>query len=454
MLLKKVQKTIQEYGLLKKKDKILIAYSGGADSTALLHLLLELRDEWSFELFLGHFNHKLRQSAEEDEQFVRDVAQKQSLPVCVGSGDVRAQAESLKLNIEEAGRKMRYEFLYEEALKIGGAKIATGHTITDQAETLLIRLMRGSGLRGLAGIFPSVKGKVVRPLLEVEREEIEAYLKAKKIDFREDESNLDRRFLRNRIRMDLLPSLRENYEPAIVKHLGKMASIIREEDALLGKMAQEKANELIVKKNGRAFLELQRLPSFPRAIARRVVRSFITDLRGSLRRISFEDVESILDLAEGKEYSLKEDLVLRREGDQVFLKQKTALFQYEYEWEGEDVLVITELGLSFSGEKKKSEDFPDFSSDDQARALLDIRKLKFPLVVRNRREGDRYQPLGAPGQKKVKEIMRAKGIPLSQRVKHPVFLSGKEIVWILGLPVSERFKIGKITTDLFEIKQL
>lgn len=454
MLLEKAQKTIQEYGLLKKRDKILIAYSGGADSTALLHLLLELREKWSFVLFLGHFNHKLRQSAEQDERFVKDVARKQSLPLRVGSGDVRAHAEALKLNIEEAGRKLRYEFLCGEASEIGGAKIATGHTLTDQAETLLMRLMRGSGLRGLSGIFPSVEGKVVRPLLEVERDEIEAYLKERKIDFRVDESNLDRRYLRNRIRLDLIPSLRKNYEPAIVQHLGKMASLIRDEDALLEKMAQEKASESIIKKNGGTFLKLHCLSSLPRALARRVVRSFIGELRGNLRRISFEDVETILDLAHGKEYSLKENLVLRREGDRIFLKQKTAPLHYEHEWEGEEILDITVLGLRFSGEKKKNQDFSDIGFDDQTRALLDLGKLQFPLVVRDRREGDRYQPLGAPGQKKLKEIMRAKGIPSSQRAKHPVFLSGSEIVWIPGLPVSERFKIKKTTTGVFEIKKL
>jgi tRNA(Ile)-lysidine synthase len=233
-----------------------------------------------------------------------------------------------------------------------------------------------------------------------------------------------------------------------------MASIIRDEDAFLEDIAREKANKAIVKKNGEVFLRLQDISSFPRALARRVVRNFITELRGSLRRISFDDVESILGLAEGKEYSLKEDLVLRREGNQVFLKQKPTPVQYEYEWEGKEILDITEVGLRFSGKKEKNEDFSDFSSDDQIRARLDIRKLKFPLAVRSRRDGDRYQPLGAPGKKKVKEIMRAKGIPLSQRVMHPVFLSGNEIVWILGLPVSDKFKVDKTTTGVFEIKKL
>jgi tRNA(Ile)-lysidine synthase len=453
MLLEKVKKTIQEHGLFHTKDKILIAYSGGVDSTALLHLLLELQKEWPLELFLGHFNHKLRQSAEEDERFVRDAARKLSLPLFVGRGDVRARSRAMKQNIEETGRQLRYEFLNQKAVEVGGAKIATGHTMTDQAETLLMRLMRGSGLRGLSGIYPAVDERLVRPLLEVEREDIEVYLKEKKIASRMDESNLDRRFLRNRIRLELLPYIRKNFEPAIVRQLGRMASIFREEETLLEEMAREKAKEAIKKKSHGVTLDWLFLSSAPRALARRVVRNFISELRGSLRRISFEDVESVLSLDEGKEYSLKEDVVLRREANQIVLKKKAVPVQYEYEWEGKGILELKELGLKFKGKKMRRENFLRLRSDDRTRAFLSFGKLKFPLTVRNRREGDRYHPLGAPGRKKVKEIFRSKGIPLAERERHPVFLSGNEIVWILGLPVSEKFKIERETIDIFEIKK-
>jgi len=172
-----------------------------------------------------------------------------------------------------------------------------------------------------------------------------------------------------------------------------------------------------------------------------------------LRRISFEDVESILSLDEGKEYSLKEDVVLRREANQIVLKKKAAPVQYEYEWAGKGILELEELGLKFKGKKMTRENLPRLRSDDRTRAFLSLGKLMFPLTVRNRREGDRYHPLGAPGRKKVKEIFRSKGIPLAERDRHPVFLSGNEIVWILGLPVSEKFKIEKETSDVFEIKK-
>lgn len=453
MILEKVKKTILAHGLFHGKDKILIAYSGGVDSTALLHLLLELRQEWPLEIFLGHFNHMLRPSAEGDEQFIRDEARRLSLPLFVGRGDIRARAKAMKQNIEETGSRLRYEFLNQKAAEIGGAKIATGHTLTDQAETFLMRLMRGSGLRGLAGIYPAVEDRLVRPLLEIEREEIEAYLEKKKIAFRIDESNFDRRFLRNRIRLELLPYIQKNFEPTFIRQLGRMASIIREEDSLLEEMAREKAKEAIKKKSGSVSLDWQSLSSAPRALARRVVRNFISEIRGSLRRISFEDVESVLSLGEGKEYSLKEDVVLRREKDQIVLKKKSVSVEYEYKWDGKGILEVQELGLKFKGKKRARENFSPFLSDDLTRVFLDLGKLRFPLTVRNRKEGDRYHPLGAPGRKKVKEVFRSKRIPLAERVRHPVFISGDEIAWIFGLPVSEKFKIDKETAGIFEIKK-
>ncbi len=455
MILDRIKKTIQEYKLLEKKDRILIAYSGGVDSTGLLNLLLELREEWSFELFLGHFNHKLRHTADEDEQFVRRMARKYSLPLFVGSKDVSSYARTKKLNIEEAGRELRYDFLKKTALKIGGAKIATGHTMTDQAETFLMRLMRGSGLRGLGGIFPQVECMIVRPLIQVEHKDIEAYLKGKGIEFRIDESNLDRRFLRNRIRLDLIPYIQENFEPEIVSSLGRITSIIREEDSLLKKIAQETTKKAVLKKNNQISLQVDSLSSLSRAMARRVVRDFISELRGNLREISFEDVESVLGLREGKEFPLRKDHVLRREQGKIFLKGKIRpKIRYEYRWEGKGPLEIKELKLKFEGKKMKKGKSLPFDFDDQTSAFLDLGKLKFPLLVRNRSEGDRYQPLGAPGQKKLKEIMRAKGIPLSERERHPVFLSEDRIVWILGLPVSEKFKVEKGTSDIFAIKKL
>ncbi len=452
MILEKVKKTIDDYKLIQRKDKILLAYSGGADSTALLHLLLSLQQEMAFGLFLAHFNHKLRSRADEDEKFIRLVAARLSLPLFVGSEDVRSYARERRLNIEEAGRGFRYDFLKKTASELGGAKIATGHTMTDQAETFLIRLLRGSGLRGLAGIYPTVEGRIIRPLVRVERKEVEAYLKERSLEFCVDESNFDRRYLRNRIRHELLPFLEENFEPRVVHHLAQLASIIQEEESLLEKMTQDASQKVVVEKASRPVLELKALSSLPHALARRVVRDFILRLRGSLRDVSFRDVEALLNLGEGKEHPLKKSMTLRRERDSIFLKSKTLPVKYEHSWRGEEPLEIEEVNLKFEGKKIKKDASLPLGFDDRGRAFVDYGKLHFPLLVRNRRDGDRYQPLGAPGRKKVKEIMRARGIPLSERGRVPVFLSAGQIIWILGLPVSEKFKVESQTEDIFEIK--
>ena len=453
MIQETFKKTIREYNLLEKKDKILIAYSGGLDSTGLLSLLLELRKEWAFRLFLGHFNHKLRQNAEADEDFVNQVAQKFSIPLFVDHKDVRNYAQSKRINLEEAGRELRYDFLKKTALEIGKAKIATAHTMTDQAETFLMRLMRGSGLRGLGSIFP-VKGEIIRPLIQIEREEIELFLKKKKMPFRIDETNFDRRFLRNRIRLELIPYIRENYEPQIVSQLGRTASIIREENVFLEKIGKEKARGAILRKNNQHLLDSKSLSSLPKALARRVIQEFISDLKGDLREISFEDVESVLNLKEGKERPIKKDIVLRREQGLIFLKKKPhPKIRYEYSWNGKSPLEIRELKLRFMGKRIKRGKSP-LRFDDNTTAFLDLDKLRFPLLVRSRQDGDRYRPLGAPGMKKLKEIMRAKRIPLTERERRPVFLSGGDIVWILGLSVSEKFKVRQGSGNIFMINKL
>ncbi len=452
MILDKFLDTIREFSLFRKGDKICVAYSGGRDSTALLSLLLEIQRDWDLTLVLGHFNHGIRASSADDERFVRTVASSFAIPLFVESADVPSYAKQNKLNLEEAGRLMRYQFLNGIAEQMGGAKIATGHTLSDQAETFFLRLLRGSGPRGLAGIYPLIDGRVVRPLLKIERQEIEHYLQEKEFEYRTDESNLDPSFTRNKIRIDLIPYLQKNYDPKIVPRIGKLTSLLMEEESFLDSLSVTKSQDVLRECENRMELDVEKLLILPLAIQRRVVRHFIRRLRGDLRRISFEDVEKILKLREGRAFSLKENRILKRVQGKIFLEDNFGqnVF-YAYSWSGGSKLEIGELPMCFEGQKQKMPSFLDARCDNTREARLDFAKLRFPLLVRNRQKGDRYQPFGSPGRKKLKEIMRAKSIPVAQRDRRPVFLSGDEIVWVLGLPVSEKYKLTPMTREVFVI---
>lgn len=443
--------------LIGPGDRVLVALSGGPDSVALAALLLKLRDEMPLEVRLAHFNHRLRDEAGGDERFVRDLARRWVLPLAVGAADVRSYAARKKINLEEAGRELRYRFLRRAAAAGGATKIATGHTMTDQAETVLMRLMRGTGLAGLAGIAPLVAGPpcpIIRPLLGLAGPDLRAWLEAEGRPFREDASNRDGRFLRNRIRAELLPELARRYEPQIVAHLARLAGIVREDDELLHGFVRELLDEFVLRRRGSVELDLKTLPLLLPALARRVTREFLREIAGGLRDISYDDVASLLGLGEGKELTIRRGLILRREAGRIGLKKPALPARpYEKRWDGRGALALAGAGLTLKGSMRKAAvRRRPVRNDDRRRADLDAAKLSFPLTVRSRKPGDLYRPLGAPGRKKLKEILRAKGIPSGGRDRLPVVLSRGEIVWAPGLPIGERYKITDATTAVFSIR--
>ena len=449
----KVLRTIRREGLLAKSDRILAACSGGADSTCMLLILHALRNEWGWDLAVAHFNHRLRREADEDEGFARELAGELGLPFYVGAGDVADWARSRGLNQEEAGRALRYVFLEETAQAISAEKIATAHTMDDQAETVLMRLLRGSGRGGLTGIPPKRGTSVVRPLLQVTRSEVEAYLAEQGRDYRCDSSNRDRRYLRNRVRLELLPYLRTRFDPHILPRLGRLADILRAEEEWIEIQVEAQAAGILNAAGASWTLDLPKLQSLPLALQRRMVRLFLTRLRGDLRHIDYEDVDTILNLGEGREFTLERGRILRRRGGLVELRPRPSpRLTYRLTWDGTAPLELEDLGISLSGEFLAGRDLKGVRQDDRRAALLDAEGLHFPLTVRSRVEGDRYRPLGAPGRSKLKEIFRAKGIAPDQRDRHPVVVSRGNIVWVLGLPVAEANKVGKDTSRVFVIR--
>jgi len=448
-------RTIKNFRLLEPGQGVLVAYSGGLDSSALLHLLLEVKKHWDLEVVLAHFNHGLRREAGRDEAFCRATAERFEIPILVGRADVRASARTRGLSLEEAAREARYDFLNRAADEVGAPRVATGHTRNDQAETLLLRLLQGSGPRGLAGIHPRVEGRIIRPLLEIDRRDLEDYLEEKGGEHVFDESNLDRRFLRNRIRLDLIPLLAEEYNPEVVRLLARTADILRQEDDYLERLAAAKADKIFYSGRYGAGLMAKALARLPRGLSRRLVRMFIRREKGDLRSVSFDDIEDILSLQELKEKRLGRDLILRREDGIIRRKQKAlSPVSFSYRWDGQKPLRIGATGLTFQARRIKPGGGRTIVFNDKRRVLLDWNKLIFPLEVRPRRPGDRYRPLGAPGSRKLKEVLRSLGVALADRGRLPVFLSGDKIVWMPGLPVAEHFKVDSRTKSILLIEKL
>jgi len=455
---RKVRRTIVREGMIEPGERVLVACSGGADSVALLHLLLGLRRQIQFEVAVAHFHHGLRKAADDDADFVRALAGRWGVPFILGRRKVASYARRRGLNLEEAGRILRYEFLRRAAKRAGAEKIATGHTLDDQAETVLLRLFRGTGPRGLGGVAPSTKDGIIRPLLGIRRAEIEAYLRRLKIPYRTDETNRDRRFLRNRVRRELIPFLERRFEPGIVAKLGRLADIVRDEEGLLEAALAWRTGRLVRKEGAGVRLDAVRLAGLSAGPARRAVRAFLTALQGDLRRISFDDVERIRTMKSGRAVPLPGGYGVAREGQWISRTtgrpaKPAARRKFEYLWDGRTEFVIPETGGRFAGRWIRGSAMKAAPFDDSRRCFLAADRLVFPLVVRNRREGDLYRPIGAPGRKKLKEIFRAKGVPRPDRDRRAVFQSGADIIWVEGLPVAETFKIGPDARRVFRIEK-
>ncbi len=444
---------VKRLKLIEEGEHILLAYSGGPDSTCLLGLLLHLRQEMPFHLTLAHLNHGLRKRAAEDENFVRQMARRFSLPLIVNHENVRAYARRRGLNLEEAGRELRYAFLERTRKRVQADKIATGHTMDDQAETFLLRLLRGSGPRGLAGISPLREGKIIRPLIKIRRRQVLDFLRQQDLSFRVDESNLDCRLLRNRVRLELIPFLEKKFASSIVQHLATAADILREEEDYLAGLEEEAAKKVIHQQGKAWLLDLEALSQLHPALARRLVRRFLVQLRGDLREINFPEVEAILCLQPNQEIHLRRKIKLVRLGHNLMEKKTLQSWRhYRLLWDGQGTVEIPGLGFRFAGRMTVAKELPPY--DDTKRACLRADELRFPLLLRPRQPGDRYQPYGARGLEKVKDVMNRRHIPAFYRPFLPVFLSGEQVIWIPGCPIASSFQVQDEEDKVFIIERL
>ncbi len=426
---RKFKETVRKNSLISRGDRILVAFSGGPDSTVLLHFLFLFTEELDYSLGVAHFNHGLRGEADQEEEFCRRRAREYDLPFFSAKEDVRGFARERGLNLEEAGRLLRYEFLDRLARKEGYNKIATGHTLSDQAETLLYRMLRGAGVSGLSGIPLLREGRYIRPLLNVSRREIMDFLKRVGIPFLEDPSNQDLSFDRNWLRHQLLPVLKERF-PGIEETLAREADILYHENLWIESLVEGGVEERL---RGRR-LKVEDWNSLPLGFKRRVLRGFLRKMRGDLRRINFDHIDHLVNLKPGEEYYIPGGERVLRQSRYFFYLGKIPGYRElyleiprpgEYEVEG-----LWKIKL------REWEGNADFS----ARAVAYISEAELPLVVRNWRPGDKYTPLGSGSPRKISSMFNAEGIPGPLRKFIPVFEKGGEVIWVYSLPVAENFK--------------
>jgi tRNA(Ile)-lysidine synthase len=466
MLSSKVIRTIERYRMVHSGDRVLVGLSGGADSVALTELLLELKPRLGITLVLAHLNHGLRAEAEEDEAFCRSLSERLSLPFASGRADVAERARKSKRSIEDEGRNARYQFLEAQAAQFGAQRIAVGHTLDDQAETFLLRLLRGSGSRGLGAIHPVKDGGIVRPLIEVRRREIESYLEERGASFREDASNADPRFTRNRIRHQELPRLSSAYNPRLVETLARSASLLRDEEEWMEAETRDAFDSVAAVSGDEIRLDQKALSRHPLALRRRMIRVAIERLRG-LGNVSHRHIEDVLALAEesqsGRELYLP-GLVVELSFDQMrFRIGSTARARkarergyngFEYRLSIPAQVRIPEcLGTLSARIAEPNRELPNRDLDEPppfGNAVIVGFDGRLPeLKVRSPRPGDRFHPLGAPGSKSLSRYLMGRKVSRDSRSRVPLVVrgasslddSGEEILWVVGHGVSEASRV-------------
>ena len=455
-----------------------VAVSGGADSMALLLLLLELREKLGIVLSVVHFNHKLRGKASDaDEKFVAKQAAKHGLEFHSASVYVAKKAKEERANLEDAARRARYDY-FRSLVESGDCRrIAVAHTADDQAETVLAHLLRGTGLAGLGGIHP-VAGPVIRPLLGIRREELRRFLRMRKQIWREDATNRDTKRMRARIRKKLLPLLEKQFQPAIVEHLATLAELAREDERFLDALVEQWVRAVVRENDGQPRIAVTDLlgpwkkggfstggaedtvkTEEKAALSNRMVRRIVERIKPRIGQLEAGHVEAVLQLARsgrsGSSLALPGGVTVRKEREAlVFLVRENAgarilqdnECEYEYKIDlanGEAKVNVAELGCVF---RLRVIDWPPKRGETSMDgAVPDLNRLRFPLILRNWRPGDRLCPLGHRSAHKLKRLLNEKHVSRWERDGWPVLTSGSDLVWVRGFPVAAEFAANERT---------
>ncbi len=463
-MIKKVKEAIKKYCMLESGDTVVVAVSGGPDSIALFKVLETLSDEYGLTLITAHLNHGLREEADREAKFVREISEEMGIKFECKTVDINFLRKGTGKSIEDISRDVRYQFLNDVVKRHHAHKIALGHHINDQVETVLINFLRGSGPEGLKGMLPARDSMYIRPLLYVSRKEILSFLDFHKIPFISDESNIEDIYLRNRIRHLLIPELMANYNPKLEESLSNMADIMRLEDDYMKSVTGKILSEGYAKPDDKneVRIKISELRKYHEAVQRRIIKNILQRSTPNSQGIGYAHIKAVKDLAYSDHPSghlnLPYHTVVRREYDFLvvstvgkldknFIKERDQVFY--------KVTLPGSVNIAESG-KTIIFDFVEppvqIKSNRRDIVFMDYDKIILPLVIRTGKPGDRIQPLGMKGTKKIKSYFIDEKVPLNFRKDIPLLLDQEFVLWVAGMRMSERVKITEKTRMILKVE--
>lgn len=433
LILPAFKKNIEQNQLLCPGDTVLVGFSGGKDSVALVALLQELQKSFPLSVRAAYFNHGLRPDAREEENWVRAFCDARRIELHVGSRNLRRFSRENRLNLEHAASLSRYDFFASLAVKFPGARVATAHSGSDLSETFFIKLFRGSGLQGLSAIFASKEKKIIRPLLIFSANEIKAFLKRNQLKFYQDTTNLGNDFLRNRIRHTLMPAVKK-IEPEVEDRIFKTVLLIQDEfDYFQGRSRDILQAKLLLD----SILPAAAFQGLHPALARHLAREYLRLLKGNLLGVGFEHIADFLNSLEtGRGLSLP-GLNLKFAKGWIF-PEKVRIENFRQEVTGNGSWPIPEIGRTLSLKRTSRFRLPR----DNFQILVQEEKVRFPLCARPARSTDKYRKIHSPYRQSVFEMIRSSGVPAPLRSLCPLLENADgAIIWVYGSPLAAPFSI-------------
>jgi tRNA(Ile)-lysidine synthase len=471
-LILKIKQTLVDHKMVEAGDFLLLGVSGGPDSVALLQGLLELKQELGIELAIAHLNHSARQKeSDRDARFVKDLGESLKIKTWIEKVDVTAQQAASKSSFQETARNLRLEFFQRTMNQIGANKIALGHTSDDQVETVLINLLRGSGLKGIGGMSP-VRHPYIRPLFNCSRFEIEDFLNDRKISYCKDSSNQKLDYLRNRIRLELIPFLQKKYNPRITENLFEASGIFRAENDYLKTLEDNEFDRVISKAGtGEALnMNIEYLSTLPLALKRRLIRKAIQSIKGDLKKISFSHIQEVLHLFDkapkGKRIDLPGDLQVWCRGDHMEFKRisvsDSSILPVDERIASDWMKPLNIPGktrIENTGLTLKAEIIgpaeSGYSAEPANQAFLDFDKTGDNILIRFFQAGDRLKPLGMDGTKKLKSLFIDEKVPQEIRSTIPILTTvDNDIIWVYGTRIAHPYRVTSDTSNVLFIKGL